>query len=115
MEYGAVLHSPYYTLPEGMKFTLVVFSCKQYVDIVAARSSHSTRTVYNIALEPGTGTGLCNEIPGLYDKISITIVPSYTGNISLVCRLRHCYSCFALVTILRQQTRDIFRYSLVLW
>ena len=58
MEYGAVLHSPYYTLPEGMKFTLVVFSCKQYVDVVAARSSHSTRTVYNIALEPGTGTGL---------------------------------------------------------
>ena len=50
MEYGAVLHSPYYTLPEGMKFTLIVFSCKQYVDIVAARSSHSTRTVYNIAL-----------------------------------------------------------------
>ena len=35
MEYGAVLHSPYYTLPEGMKFTLVVFSCKQYIDIVA--------------------------------------------------------------------------------
>ena len=35
MEYGAVLHSPYYTLPEGMKFTLVVFSCKQYVDMVA--------------------------------------------------------------------------------
>ena len=32
MEYGAVLHS---TLPEGMKFTRVVFSCKQYVDIVA--------------------------------------------------------------------------------
>ena len=31
---------------EGMKFTLVVFSCKQYVDIVAVRSSHSTRTVY---------------------------------------------------------------------
>ena len=41
-----------------MKFTLVVFSCKQYVDIVAARSSHSMRTVHNIALEPGTGTGL---------------------------------------------------------
>ena len=39
MEYGAVLHFPYSTLPEGMKFTLVVFSCKQYVDIVAARSS----------------------------------------------------------------------------
>ena len=58
MEYGAVLHSPHSTLPEGMKFTLVVFSCKQYVDIVAARSSHSTRTVYNIALEPGTGIGL---------------------------------------------------------
>ena len=38
MEYGAVLHSPYYTLPEGMKFTLVVFSCKQYVDMVAARA-----------------------------------------------------------------------------
>ena len=58
MEYGAVLHSPYYTLSEGMKFTLVVFSCKQYVDIVAICSSHSMRTVYNIALEPGTGTGL---------------------------------------------------------
>ena len=58
MEYGAVFHSPYSTLPEGMKFTLVVFSCKLYVDIVAARSSHSTRTVYNIAMEPGTGTGL---------------------------------------------------------
>ena len=49
---------PYSTLPEGMKFTLVVFSCKQDIDIVAARSSHSTHTVYNIALEPGTGTGL---------------------------------------------------------
>ena len=60
MEYGAVLHSSYSTLPEGMKFTLLVFSCtcKQHVDIVAARSSHSTHTVYNIALEPGTGTGL---------------------------------------------------------
>ena len=51
---------PYSTLPEGVKFTLLVFSCKQDVDIVAVRSSHSTRTVYNnIALEPGTtGTGL---------------------------------------------------------
>ena len=40
MEYGAILlHSPYYTLPEGMKFTLVVFSCKQYVDMVAAHAS----------------------------------------------------------------------------
>ena len=45
-------HAP---VPEGMKFTLVVFSCKQYGDVVAARSSHSTRTVYNVALEPGTG------------------------------------------------------------
>ena len=52
MEYGAVLHSPYYTLPEGMKFTLVVFSCKQYVDMVARAC------VCIIALEPGTGTGL---------------------------------------------------------
>ena len=60
MEYGAVLHSLYYTLPEGMKFTLVVFSCKQYVDMVAARASGARvyYTVYNIALEPGTGTGL---------------------------------------------------------
>ena len=41
MEYGAVLHSPYSTLPEGMKFTLVVFSCKQYVDVVAARASRA--------------------------------------------------------------------------
>ena len=41
MEYGAVLHSPYYTLPEGMMFTLVVFSCKQYVDMVAAHASRA--------------------------------------------------------------------------
>ena len=40
MEYGAVLHSPYYTLP-GTKFTLLVFSCKQYVDMVAARASRA--------------------------------------------------------------------------
>ena len=60
------------------------------------------------------GRGTCNEIPGLYDKISITIVPSYTGNLSLICHLWHCYSCFALITILRQQTCDIFRYSFVL-
>ena len=42
MEYGAVFHYPvpYSTLPEGMKFTLVVFSCKQYIDIVGARASH---------------------------------------------------------------------------
>ena len=52
MEYGAVLHFLYYTLPEGMKFqmkfTLVVFSCKQYVDMVAACASRAR--VYIILL-----------------------------------------------------------------
>ena len=38
----------------------------------------------------------CNEIEGLYDKITITIVPSYTGKISLVCCHWHCYLCCAL-------------------
>ena len=36
---------------------------------------------------------MCNEIEDSYDKIIITIVPSYTGkNISLVCCRWHCYS-----------------------
>ena len=35
----------------------------------------------------------------LYDKIIITIVPSYTGKISLVCCCWHCYSCCAHITM----------------
>ena len=42
---------------------------------------------------------MCNEIEGSYDKIIITIVPSYTGKILLICCRWHCYSCFTLVTI----------------
>ena len=43
----------------------------------------------------------CNEIEALYDKIIITIVPSYTRK-----NITH------LLTI--QMARDIFRYSIVL-
>jgi len=38
------------------------------------------------------GGGTCNNIP----KINITIVQSYTGNISLICCLWHCCSCCTL-------------------
>ena len=41
----------------------------------------------------------CNEIEGPYDKIIITIVPSYTGKKSLVCCRLYCYSCCTLVTM----------------
>ena len=74
---------PYSTLPEGMKFTLVVFSCKRYVDIVTASASHQvgTRTraytVYNIALEPGTGTGL-REIDVHRQRSSVLVSRSKT-------------------------------------
>ena len=40
-----------------------------------------------------------DEIEGLYDKIMITIVPSCTRKISLVCYHWHCYLCYALITI----------------
>jgi len=53
---------------------------------------------------------MCNGITGLYDKIFITIVPSYTGKISLICCRWHCYSCCALVTI---QTATNLWYFLV--
>ena len=52
----------------------------------------------------------CNEIEGSYDKFIITIVPSYTGKISLVCCCWHCCLCCALVTI---QTTTNLRYFLV--
>jgi len=61
------------------------------------------------------GEGTFNKIPHLYDKISITIATKLYRKISPVCHLWHCYSCFTLTTIPRQQTRDIFQYSFVLW
>ena len=52
----------------------------------------------------------------LYDKIIITIVPSYTkAPISLICCRWHCYSCCTLVTIQMAKTCDIFWNSFVLW
>ena len=93
----AVLHSPYYTLPEGMKFTLVVFSCKQYVDVVAARSSHSMHTVHNIALEPGT----CHKILGTPDPgPRVPIFPGKMGT-------PHHF-CFTLPQVLTALCRMVF-------
>ena len=47
----------YSTLPEGMKFTQVVFSCKQYGDYTweSCCTVHSAGTA---STEPGNGTGL---------------------------------------------------------
>ena len=42
---------------------------------------------------------VCNEIEGSYDKIIITIVPSFPGKILLVCCHWYCYSCCTLITI----------------
>ena len=55
--YGAVFHCPYSTLPEGMNFTWVMFSCKQYGDIIAARVSHQVLYISagTASTEPGTG------------------------------------------------------------
>ena len=60
--------------------------------------------------------GTCNEIEGTYDKIIITIVPSYTGkNITHLLPLALLLVLRTLKQYRRQQTRDIFRYSFVLW
>ena len=64
-------------------------------------------SVLQVMQESITGTAshtcciwMCNEIKGSYDKIIITIVPSYTGKKkSLVCCRWHCYLCSTLVTI----------------
>ena len=56
----------------------------------------------------------CNEIEGSSDKIIITIVASYTRKkyhsfvriITCAARSQQCW---------RQQTRDVFRYSFILW
>ena len=64
----------------------------------------------------------CNEIEGSYDKIIITIVPSYSGenitrllSFDVVCAHWHCCLCCTLITnVQRQQTCGIFWYSFVL-
>jgi len=89
----------------------------QCFSLAVATNARVRNQRWNIVAKQGMVKHICyihwrrNVQWKVYDKISITIVQSYSRNI-YVCCLWHCYSCCTLVTIPQQQTCDIFWYNL---
>ena len=101
LQLHSVYKKPYFFLLQVTRESVSVLQVMQKsVSVLHVHVQVTWKSVSGTASH-GRCVWTCNEIEGLYDKIIITIVPGYTGKISLVCCCWHCwhYSCCTLITI----------------
>ena len=89
LQLHAVYKKLYFLLQVTQESISVLQVTWEFVSVLVSGTASHTHYVW-----------ACNEIKGSYDKIIITIVPSYTGKISWVCCRLYCYKCTALFPLL---------------
>ena len=89
LQLHAVYKKLYFLLQVTQESISILQVTWEFVSVLVSGTASHTHYVWG-----------CNEIESSYDKIIITIVPSYTGRISWVCCRLYCYKCAALFPLL---------------